>query len=652
MDDKQTPHAVGANYSLMLEQADPPFQPGDAISYHLEARDAKGQVTSSEIGFILIGYFEHWATWGEAEPSAVHDERAPDLMALLNQTWQLDAKKATLTAADLQKESQAIAAKLVHADGTVMDFLNLKKNPQLARVAGAVNGHVKKAHDDLATGDTAGALPELSAAVALTAGGKLKEDSVMSLNNPQTILGSHFTPPGFTMLEQARLNALAAASKGKTHEEGSEAAAKAATALAQKMEALRQAEAGVIDQAQGKDQAVGANGKGAGGKGDSKLAASQHDLAGKARAAGQEAKAQGAGTGGKVEAAANKATEAAGLMEEAARAFAAGKNSEGQAKAILAKSTLSEALETLKTSDREKLATLISNAARHASLILEKQQDLSGNTAASATELGTNKPDQRQQRDLQAQAYRQTVLGADAEVLASEIGDLNQLAAEVGQPETVRELTEAQRVVKRTAPNSKMSDAVIDLNNAAPGTASGEQKEAETALQKIVDHLGAASDALADNRESQLSRAHRAAQEAQQSLAALGKPAGQAAASPDGTGSDNVSQAAYNLSQLSAVIDNRQIVAQNDSDQLKQMTEDKSQLEKRLATDPKFQGDVSSLVSTIAEKIEAELRAKAEAGKLYSSQREECPPEYRQFVNKYFEDLSRALPAAAPAGQP
>ena len=650
LDDKQTPHAVGAAYQLMLESANPPFQPDDAISYHLEARDAKGQVTSSEIGFIIVGYFEHWSTWGGKEAFSLH-HAGPDLMSILNLTWQLDSKKPTLAHADFLKQSQDIAGQLVGPDGAPVDFLHLSKFPQLARVKDVVNAHIKNAHAALLAGETSTAISDLSVAVALVAGGQLKQDSVSHLDD-QVVVGGKSSAPAYAMLELTRAKALEAAAKGKTHAEGSEAAAKAAAELAKKVEALRQAEAGMIAQAQGKNPAAGANSKGEGGKGDSKLAASQHDLAGKARAAGQEAKAQGAGAGGKVEAAANKATEAAGLMEEAARAFAAGKNSDGQAKAILAKSTLSEALETLKTSDRDKLAALISNAARHASLILEKQQDLSGNTAASATELGTNKPDQRQQRDLQAQAYRQTVLGADAEVLASEIGDLNQLAAQVGQPETVRELTEAQRVIKRTAPNSKMSDAVIDLNNAAPGTAAGEQRDAETALQKIVDHLGAAADALADNRESQLSRANRAAQETQQSLAMLGKPAGQAAASPDGTSDDHVSQAAYDLSQLSAVIDNRQIVAQNDSDQLKQMTTDKSQLEKRLATDAKFQSDLSALVSTIAEKIQAELRAKAEAGKLYSSQREECPPEYRQFVNKYFEDLSRDLPAPAPAGQP
>ena len=79
---------------------------------------------------------------------------------------------------------------------------------------------------------------------------------------------------------------------------------------------------------------------------------------------------------------------------------------------------------------------------------------------------------------------------------------------------------------------------------------------------------------------------------------------------------------------------------------------DKAELEKKLAVDPKFLQDVSGLVESISGKIEAELDAKTEASKLFSSQREECPPSYRQFVNKYFEALSQTTPASTPATTP
>jgi len=119
-----------------------------------------------------------------------------------------------------------------------------------------------------------------------------------------------------------------------------------------------------------------------------------------------------------------------------------------------------------------------------------------------------------------------------------------------------------------------------------------------------------------------------------------------------------VRKLAYNINQLTAAVDGRQLVAQSDVDLLKQMTMDKAELEKRLMVDPKFLQDVSGLVGSISSKIEAELEAKTKAGKLFSSQREECPPSYRQFVNKYFEALSQVAPppgqgnSPPPTGQP
>jgi hypothetical protein len=71
------------------------------------------------------------------------------------------------------------------------------------------------------------------------------------------------------------------------------------------------------------------------------------------------------------------------------------------------------------------------------------------------------------------------------------------------------------------------------------------------------------------------------------------------------------------------------------------MTMDEADLAKRLAIDPKLLRDTSDLVGRISDKLEAETEAKTAASKLFSSQRQECPPAYRQFVNQYFEALSQ-----------
>ncbi len=276
-----------------------------------------------------------------------------------------------------------------------------------------------------------------------------------------------------------------------------------------------------------KTQEFGAAGAGAGADPNPKptnadLAAQQHAVAEQTRAAAAAAQGKGgAANNSKLKDAADKTAAAAKTMEEAARAFAAGNTAAGQAKANDAKATLQEINASLQNTDRDKLEAAISDAARQASVLLDKQRDLGAETQALAKDLGTNKPDQRQQRDLQKQAYQQTVLGADAEALNNVINDLNEKADQVGQPEAIRTLSDAQKAVKRGQPQIKMSNAVVDLNTASPGSADGEQQNAEASLQKILESLQAGSDALAASREAQLNRASRAAQDAKKSLAAL-----------------------------------------------------------------------------------------------------------------------------------
>ena len=731
-------HAVLASYRLMLEDIQPPLNENDTVSYHLEARDAKGQTAVSDLGFIIIGYFEHWATWAPPDAgSEVHDDTGADLMAIVALVWELNNNRTHLVPDELHKQSQEIATKMVDGSGNMLEFVTphmLEHMPMLAKVMQPIALHAKKAHDALVDNDTVTAAAEINVAAALFTGyGILRDASLDHDTTAAAVAGSHFKDPALTMLEQARLNALADAAKDKTHAEEdaaqSEAAAEAAKAIADlmaKQDALIAKAQNMVNAAQTPGSKQGEDGKpmpstgSAAGAGKepapdaqqaANLAAAQHDLADQTRAAATQAQAKAANAtdAAKLQDAANKAAAAAKTMEEAARAFAAGKNADGQAKASEARVALQEAGTTLQNNDRDQLQAAIGDAERHVAVLLDKQQDLAADTAKLAAELGTNAPDQRQQRDLQKQAYQQTQLGAAAEALNSELSDLNARATQVGEPEAIRALADAQRAIKHGRPQAKMASAVIDLTDAKPTVAADEQKSAGDALQKVVEGLQAGSDALAASREAQLKRANAAAQDAKKGIDAIlgktgdqhqaGDQQAQAAGQNQGAGqqtqapgqnqgvghqaqapgqnqaagqeaqadqhgggqtqnsgqapggNDGVRDLAYNLSQLTAAVDNRQLVSQDQVDQLKQMTMDKDALEKKLAVDPKFLHDVSDIVGRISDKIEGEMEATSEAGKLFSSQREECPPSYRQFVNKYFEALSQVQPAPAAGSQ-
>ncbi|MDD5262297.1 MAG: hypothetical protein PHD76_10675 [Methylacidiphilales bacterium] len=712
-DEKDTTHVTAVSYRLALEDADPPFQYNDAIPYHVEARDAKGQVASSPIGLIIVGYFEHWATWmpPETGSGSIHNELGPDLMELVALVWELNNQKTQIKPEELKKRSEEIAAKVNDYQSSFNDPENMAKHPQLSKVAPMINMHIKKGHDVLMATNTGTALTHLSLAAAILAGNSINLDMRVHSNEEQEIvLGSHFNTPGMTMLEQARLTALINASKDKSHGEedqpmDADTAQEVADLLKQQDALIAHAAALVSAQNPGaqkqgntpsdqgnKTKMLGApqTATGAGSEqqkpqpGAADLATQQHAVAEKTRAAAAKAQEHAAAANSeKGRQAAEKTVAAAKTMEEASRAFAAGKNSEGQAKATEAQTALKEVSNTLQSTDRDKLEAAISDAERQASLLLDKQKDLGADTDTLAKELGNKTPDQRQGRDLQKQAYQQTVLGANAETLNKTINDLSQRAEQLGQPGAIRALTEAQKVIKRGAPQAKMANAVIDLNNASPSLAGDEQKNAEGSLQKIIDSLRAGSDSLAASRDEKVRSAARAAAEAKAAAASLeGKAKGdqpapakgdqpaaekgtQAAAAkgdqPASQGGGRLSEEdrkaaaqklAYQVGRLATGLDQREIVSQADIDKLKaEMALDKGDLGKRLLVDPKLLQNVSGVVERISDKLEAEMEAKTEARKLFSSQREECPPSYRQFVNKYFEALSQVGRPPEPGGK-
>jgi hypothetical protein len=723
-DTKATPHAVEASYDLMLENANPPFKPDDAITYHLETRDAKGQKALSDIGFIIVGYYEQWGTW-ELPHGAHHGLHpdAPDIMAILSLVWTLQGEKPTLAPVDFQSQSRDIAGKMVDATGKLLEFVDLESMPQLAKVADKINLHAMNAHKALLVADTATASAELGVAATLFAGNSILENSDIHTAAGGAAGAARFTAPALTMLEQARLDALSQTAGDKARQQQQKQEAAATTAAGKQIQDLLEQQDDLLAKAKG--QAGGSGSK----EQQASLAQTEKAIAQKTKAAAETAKgssgssgSSGSGGASKLQEAGDKAATAAKAMEEAAADFAAGKNAEGTEKAAAARKALAEAGDRLQDTSRDKLEQAISDAASHAAALLDKQTSLRTAGEATAKELDGGKiPDQRQTRDLKQQAFQETGLYGDAQSLISEINSLASWAATVGEPESIQALSEAQKTIKRAQPDRQMSSAAIDLNNGTPATAVVEQKTAEAALGKIIEDLRNGSDALAASREAQIRRAQRNAEEAKQGLqqlAGLLKPdqagsqgkqgsagaQGQAAtkageqskqggagaqahtakSGPQGkeggaagaqgmqggpaakaqTGAHAGAQAkqgqtagaeaiagsgreemlqklSYDLKRLATNLDNRDLVAQKDVDALKQLNMSAADLAKRLAVDPKLLRDTSDLVGRISDNLEAETEAKTESSKLFSSQREECPPAYRQYVNQYFEALSQ-----------
>ena len=106
------PEQVDARLLMMLEEARPAVQPGEVISWYLEARDRKpdNPPALSELHMIVILPFELWGAYGFEAGQAPGPGEAPEiptsLAEILMETWDVHRQKAVL--AQKQYESKAI----------------------------------------------------------------------------------------------------------------------------------------------------------------------------------------------------------------------------------------------------------------------------------------------------------------------------------------------------------------------------------------------------------------------------------------------------------------------------------------------------------------------------------------------------------------
>ena len=76
--------------------------------------------------------------------------------------------------------------------------------------------------------------------------------------------------------------------------------------------------------------------------------------------------------------------------------------------------------------------------------------------------------------------------------------------------------------------------------------------------------------------------------------------------------------------------------------QLKRIAEDPNVLAKVLPSEEAKCEELMGIVRQVGAKLAAELEARLQAERLKDFQREECPPQYRPMVNKYYEILSQS----------
>jgi hypothetical protein len=717
--------AMLATGLLQFEAVRPGVEPGQVYTYHLEARDQKGQVAMSDIYMITITPFEQWATWSmeQAEQGGGTGYVSSPLSVVLAAVWHLHTQKATLPATDFDKQAEQLARTMVDpSSGEVFPFIDLEKvSPAKMQYAERIPPLAKKAHAALLAHDTAEAVKFLRLAVAQLAMVGLSEMPTLMVlvgegagapePEPEAVLAQIST----FQMEAEALDALVDATADPAAFEiiGPEyrrelRAIEEAEELKKKAQELQRGEQTILERAMAmadqpppaegaapqapqpaaaappppatgaqedphgappppEGQAEGGQppppqGQEAGGAppppspadSPAQLAQDQKALAEATKAAAMDARAA-AELDPTFDAMAEKMDDAARGMFQASRKVSEGQVSDALDDIRRAQRNLAEAAESVEGLQRHSLEQALDLAQARAEQLLRRQREARSATqdTAARTPAGSP-PDAGVQRDVARLARQQGEIRTEADGLQQELGSLRNLVERGGRRETAKAIDEANRGVIRHQVPQKMANATVELQGARPQAAVPEQQRAEAGLEAVLDSLHAAAGTLASDYKSEL---RRAIHEADRTAAALErldpKDAAPDAAQPPGKDEpkpaslaerkDAAQQAAAEMDRLGRHLENRQFTP-DEAAQLRRATEDPDRLAQVLAGEEATRQQLLGVVRQTGAKLAAQLEAKLEAERLKDFQREECPPQYRPLVNRYYELLGQGSP--------
>lgn len=369
------------------------------------------------------------------------------------------------------------------------------------------------------------------------------------------------------------------------------------------------------------------------------IAEAQKQLAAKAKELAEmmSKKEVGAKGEGRMDAAARN-------MFEASAALQVREKEKATQKAETAVRDLEALVIELKARSEDELGRLLDAAERAASMMLKEQAAIRVKTEALANEMGRSRPNAVQSRSIKILTAQQAQINANLEPFAKMLTQLNEIA-KGGQvrPGTAKQLEEADLRMSRARVPQKAANATIELVASHPGNAVSEQRKAEEGLGRVLEAIRIANDARAAGYEAELKRAKGEADRIVEALDRIEGGDSLAAA----TAADEAQRLARHLQQRDLTKGDEQ--SAKDAVLLGTLTTDLTSLQTSLKRGAK-QSEFAKASVRLQGRLDADYQALLAAKKLYSSQREECPPQYRQLVNQYFETLSN--PSSQDKAQP
>lgn len=663
-------------YFWEMEKIKPKLKPQEVLTWYLEVKDRKGQTDETEIAFLPITHFETWATEGDLITSPSGGEQPPAIDSILIAAWQVRLEKDMLSPKEFEQRIKDVAQIMVKpsadgekSSGAVWQFLSPEKFPENPEFVTKINGMCVQAHGLLAKLKLNEGIDVLRAVVTeLIAMGLLENivmpDMKMAENSPQEAT-SEFK----ANMEQLQQMESEASPKGKAAEKQTEKDIKAA-------EKAKEAEKKTAELEKKQDELVkkakelakneeGSKGKGKDAK-DAKaekakkeLAEKQKDIAEAAKKAAKEIK-KDAKADSKAANAAKKLEVAAKKMDEAAKAMKENNMAKGLFKAEEARKDLVDIKDDLMGLSQEKVAKLLEELEQKTEKALRKQNEIQKNTENLAKNIEANKdnkPNAKQERDFGILTNKQAEMRNNVEEIKKTIEDIDKMSKEGRmKPETANQMEKAKKDMRRSRLEKKITNASVELARKQAKPAAQEQKEAKDGLKKVLESIRAASDSLASDYESELRRANNEAKRVKQALEQLNPKAADKAKAPEDKQAqkdkkdekavtqeerkEKVEEASVTIGLLKRHLNRRKFLDKETLDKLEKSTGTPVNLEKALKDDSKEAVELQKLIARIHNKLEAEYEMHVASKRLFTAQREDCPPQYRHMVNKYFEKLS------------
>lgn len=634
----ETPEGLGmtsarATGTLMLETLAPALVPGDMVMAYVEAKDRKGQVMPSDLVQITITPYESWAVFGAPEGGGQMQTTFP-LEPILMAAWRIYSTSGQLSPNELNKEAEELAGQMVDANGKLHPFFDptdvtdpevLKHGANAMKLAQAGHDSLKRHDLESAVGDLRAAVAELVAAGVIQtvviskpppsngADAKAQELEKVVTKMTAVMEQAEATPPASRAEQDAAADAADQSAKAAELE-------KSAAELANKLNKAAEAKDGS----------------------EKKAAPDAEKLADQARDAAKQTKDKAKDDAEKKNAAQDLANAAQNL-KDAADAAKAGKAAEAANKADAAKRQLADAKAKLTGASQENVNKELDKAEAALAAAVRKEAELIEKTKAADKAQGQAKKDAANNA-----AQEQVKLNADVKEIAGALEALNKAgAAGALKPDAAKNVQKANEELKKGRVEQKIANAAIKLAAGDTKGAQAEQEKIKAALENVADAVKDANGTRAGDAVAALKRAKEDAANAKANLEKLAKPDAKANEKGDGK-KELAAKTADELARLARQLEQRDFSKGDkdfkaDAEKLNAAAKDPSKLSDELEKAQAKAGEFAKIAGRVQNHLEAEYAATLKSKELFAAQREECPPQYRPLVNKYFEAIANEM---------